>query len=161
LGKDKKEKDDLARHIETNKQREEATKQEFMSRRSQLFAVQKIHSHLSSLLPIVHSLDDSQNIIQTSFPTLQQYLNRMKKIEQELRQRRPNTRAYEYKEEEEEEETLTRKQETFLSHPAEEQLRLLVEYSRRVHFYCHWCGHHYQNKSDLLSSCPGSEEDQH
>ncbi|KAG2193719.1 hypothetical protein INT47_013187 [Mucor saturninus] len=43
----------------------------------------------------------------------------------------------------------------------EHQLEALVEYLRDTYFYCFWCRAKYDDKQDLDTNCPGTEEDDH
>lgn len=43
----------------------------------------------------------------------------------------------------------------------EQQLEALVSYLRETYNYCFWCRAKYNDKEDLDSNCPGTEEDDH
>lgn len=42
-----------------------------------------------------------------------------------------------------------------------EKLEMVTSYLRTMHSYCHWCGVHYEDATDMNSNCPGSTKDEH
>ncbi|KAF8528898.1 hypothetical protein BU17DRAFT_37816 [Hysterangium stoloniferum] len=56
---------------------------------------------------------------------------------------------------------LVAKARTFIHSDAQTRLKLLVEYLRSKYLYCFWCGTQYTDSEDLLSNCPGLEEEDH
>jgi hypothetical protein len=42
-----------------------------------------------------------------------------------------------------------------------ELLQKLVSYSRKIHFYCNWCGLKYEDIDDLNENCPGPTYEDH
>lgn len=42
-----------------------------------------------------------------------------------------------------------------------EKLGMLTAYLRTTYCYCHWCGVHYTDASDLQQNCPGETKDEH
>jgi len=49
----------------------------------------------------------------------------------------------------------------FLRLNAQDRLHLVLSYLRERYFYCFWCGTQYDDDTDLLGNCPGTEEDAH
>lgn len=60
-------------------------------------------------------------------------------------------------EDEDEEETEEKEE---LLEPGE-QLELITDYLRQVHFYCCWCATKFEDDQDLTSNCPGATRDDH
>lgn len=42
-----------------------------------------------------------------------------------------------------------------------EKLEMVTTYLRTTYSYCHWCGVHYEDATDMDSNCPGSTKDEH
>lgn len=42
-----------------------------------------------------------------------------------------------------------------------EKLNMLTNYMRTTYCYCHWCGTHYTDVTDLTDNCPGQTKDEH
>jgi len=49
----------------------------------------------------------------------------------------------------------------FCTEKAQDRLRLVLAYLRDKHAYCFWCGVEYGGIDDMLSQCPGPEEEDH
>ncbi|KAE9550510.1 hypothetical protein FO519_006284 [Halicephalobus sp. NKZ332] len=42
-----------------------------------------------------------------------------------------------------------------------DRLSALVEYLKKTHNYCHWCGSKFENPEELLGQCPGGTREAH
>eukprot|EP00039_Didymoeca_costata_P018110 m.332158 g.332158 ORF g.332158 m.332158 type:complete len:268 (-) comp16889_c0_seq1:1011-1814(-) len=42
-----------------------------------------------------------------------------------------------------------------------EKLKIVTNYLRRVHAYCHWCGSAFKSDDDLATNCPGDDWESH
>lgn len=67
----------------------------------------------------------------------------------------------ETEEEDEEKDTKEEEEDDEIQYETSEKLEMLLNYLRTSYNYCHWCGVHYTDLSDLESNCPGPGKDDH
>lgn len=130
----------------------EVTAEEFRKRMSQKVDLRNIETDIRHCQKTCQRLDEIEGVTEPVltwfWPPVEVPINEDEEEEEEEEKETP---------EKDDEDT----GEPEIEYEPSEKLEMITKFLRNSYSFCHWCGTHYDDVTDLMDNCPGPDKDEH